>query len=372
MRILRKIIRRIVLSILLRRGYPYQTAAVAVKEIEEDIDKVKDVPFLKKIALYRKGYYSERLKCYRISKDNSLDNYIPEIRYYKLHPINGFYSKWIDDKLTMRYMFDSYRDYLPEYYYQIDSGRITRLVDCQSSYTADIPGIMNLLRDKKMLAVKLKSGTRRQGFNKFSYDDGVYRVNDKVVAEQELIEIMTGMDDYLVTEFLVPYAEYNKIYPRISNPVRVMVINEAKRMRIIAAFIRFYMDDPDDPEEISPEGVYCGVDINEGRLFEPRMYDRDMNMVDIAIHPDTGVVIEGKLKNWDLMKEVLTHFCNDFPQLRYMGLDIIFTEESFKILEINSIPGLHHIQCYYPMLRDDINREFFERLFKEKGMKLLK
>ena len=54
------------------------------------------------------------------------------------------------------------------------------------------------------------------------------------------------------------------------------------------------------------------------------------------------------------------------PQVRYMGLDLIITEEGFKILEINSHPGIFVFQHLYPLLKDGMKKEFFQNLLAEK------
>ena len=366
--IINKVRKRVILKILLNSGYPYATAIIALRELEDDISMVKDISLLKKIILYRKGYFSERLKCYKINEENSLNNYMPELKYYKLHPINGIYSKWIDDKLTIRYIFNSYSRYLPKYYFQILNKRIIRLIDCPKMYTSDISGIMNLLRDKGILAVKLLMGSWGDGFYKFTYSDNLYTINDEEITEQELVKKIASLENYLITEYVVLCEEIRRIFPSGSTPVRVMVINDENGHRIIVGFIRFGTNSTGITT--STGGIFCGIDIDDGTIFNPCQYDEDLNVVDTPIHPDTGVEIKGKIKYWDNMKELLMQISADFPQLCYMGYDIIFTDDSFKIIEINSLPGLEHTQCFYPALKNDDDRKFYSKFFNAQNMKL--
>ena len=63
--------------------------------------------------------------------NNDYSQYISSAQYYGMHPINGMYSKWIDDKLTLKYLCrnSSQNIYLPEYYFMIDGdGRIIVLM----------------------------------------------------------------------------------------------------------------------------------------------------------------------------------------------------------------------------------------------------
>lgn len=365
-----RIKKKAVLKFLLKKGYPYCTGIVAINELEQDMSEVKDISLLKKIVLYRKGYFSERIRCYKINEENRLDKYMPEIKYYKIHPVNGIFSKWIDDKLTIRYIFNQYSQFFPQYYYQIFPGKVTKLIDCPQEYAPDIHGVIKLLEDKGMLAAKLFSGSRADGFCKFVYSEGIYFVNDKEISAQDLIKKIDGLDDYLITEYLMPYEGFNKIFPTISTSIRVIVINDENRPRIVASCIIFRIKKNVFSEKTYQNAIYCGVDINDGTMFGPCRYDTDKNIVYMPVHSDTGEEIKGRIKNWDVMKETLIRLSLDFPQLCYMGFDIIFTEDSFKIIEINSLPGLWHTQCFYPMLKDERNREFFKKHFEARNMKL--
>ena len=46
--------------------------------------------------------------------------------------------------------------------------------------------------------------------------------------------------------------------------------------------------------------------------------------------------------------------------MRYMGFDVAVTEDSFKILEINSLSGLMAAQCKEPLMKDPKTRRVFE------------
>jgi len=51
-----------------------------------------------------------------------------------------------------------------------------------------------------------------------------------------------------------------------------------------------------------------------------------------------------------------------------MGFDIIATEDGFKILEINSHEGIEFNQYYFPYMKHESTRSFFNRLFKMRGI----
>ena len=54
--------------------------------------------------------------------------------------------------------------------------------------------------------------------------------------------------------------------------------------------------------------------------------------------------------------EVLNHL----SFLKFVGLDIVITENGFKIIEINSLPTLLGLQIEEGVLRDDRLKRFFD------------
>ena len=361
-KILKKIVRRIILKILLLNGYAGLSAQLTLDSLEKDLYKNKELSLLEKITLYKKGHCSKLLKYYKLDNEKDYLNYLPQLKYFKLHPINGLYSNWIDDKLTMRYILSPFHDYLPKYYFQIMNGRIIKLLDCPVIYSEDIDGIINLLKDKGEIASKLLFGSRQRGFIKFSYSEKTFFINNKETSEEDLKKMILSMENYLMTEYLIPYSEFHKIFPTCSTPIRITVINDEEGFRIAGSLIRFETNRTAFDDNNRSGGVFCGVDIKDGTLFDPYLADANMNLKATLVHPNTGEELKGKIKNWSSIIEILIKIGEYLPQLSFLGYDIIVTEDSFKILEINSLQGMGIMQVYYPAMENDYNRRFFNKL----------
>jgi len=43
----------------------------------------------------------------------------------------------------------------------------------------------------------------------------------------------------------------------------------------------------------------------------------------------------------------------------YMGWDVVITEAGFKVLEINSLPGISLVQFFKPLLDEERIRKFY-------------
>ena len=107
------------------------------------------------------------------------------------------------------------------------------------------------------------------------------------------------------------------------------------------------------------------VDISSGYFGSGKAVDQG-KLVDSPRHPDTGVLMEGMLPHWSLIKEKITQIGAYIPQVRWMGLDIVITDEGFKIIEINSHPGISFIQYGNPFFKDELSKDFVLQLLEEK------
>ena len=52
---------------------------------------------------------------------------------------------------------------------------------------------------------------------------------------------------------------------------------------------------------------------------------------------------------------------NNLAMVPYMGWDVVITEAGFKVLEINSLPGINLIQFFKPLLAEERIRRFYVR-----------
>ena len=86
----------------------------------------------------------------------------------------------------------------------------------------------------------------------------------------------------------------------------------------------------------------------------------------MEIHPDTNIKINGVLPYWKDIKNKLYEMSRHIPQLSYLGLDVVITNEGFKILEINSHQDIKYIQYYYPLLKDNKASEYYNNILKRR------
>ena len=69
-------------------------------------------------------------------------------------------------------------------------------------------------------------------------------------------------------------------------------------------------------------------------------------------HPDTGVLIEGIIPNWERVKELVLNVAEGIPQLEYFGFDLAVTADGIKFPEINRFPDFPKIETLSPKTID--------------------
>lgn len=365
---MKSMLNKLVKKKLLDLGFSNHYSLIYADYIVDDLEK-KGIPLKKKIWALKHGFRLKTISFCNLT-DTNFKDYISDIDYYSLHPINGFFSHWIDDKITFRYILEPYSNYLPEYYYHLYNDEILKLIDCPEYLGNNIKSIITLLKEKRVLAAKLLNSVGGQGFFKLEFNNLFY-VNNVALSEDELIQkIKTwGIENpggYLITEYLFPCEELSKIWNKSGNALRITVIREKnKSAEIVFSFIRFGTSKTGTTDSTIRGGVTCSVNIDNGRYENATVIEND-EIKDCKYHPDTKVLVEGVIPNWQTIKEKILEISNFIPQVIYMGYDVIVTQEGFKIIEINSHQGISFFQTNKPIMKDDNTREFFAHQLKQK------
>ena len=332
----------------------------------EDFRREKRTTLAQKLWAYRRGFYSSRIPYYGLTEEN-YRHYISDFDYMRLHPINGSYSKWIDDKLTIRYLLAPFAEYLPEYYFHIYKGELLQLPDCPGGTAKGIAGVLELLRDRGGLATKLAAGSRGDGFHKLEYHSGGYWIDRQPSTDQGVRALLTSWLEngvqYLLTEYLQAHNELNATWGEAPGALRLMVGRQkGQTARLMLSF--YHIATSKTGVLNTPGGVSCIVDVETGYYSDGKRHGPE-GLIDTPRHPDTNVLLEGTLPNWALISQKIIEIHTYLPQLRYAGYDVVITERGFKIIEINSHAGLDFLQNFHPVLGDELTRDFFNELLAE-------
>lgn len=346
---------------LKKKGYSDYYISLYDKELEHGLHN-KAFSLKDRKWTYKRGFFPWRIQQYGLTEEN-YKNVISDRDYFYLYPLNNRYRRWIDDKLTMKYVLAPFDRFLPRYYFHIMKDRdIMKLMDCPKEYGHDIDSIVALLEAKGLLAAKMAAGTYGIGFYKLEYKDGSYLANKEAYDKEKFKKFLLSLDDYIITEFVEMHPDLKKINPESVNTIRVTVINEHGNDTIIPfAFMRIGTKRSGVVDNVAKGGMVCKIDVNTGRFYNAQTLKNHV-FTNVEYHPDTHERLEGIVPNWELVKQSLLEMSEYCPQLKWLGYDIAITAEGFSIIEINSHQGLHKAWEYPP----EVSRFLFSELKKKK------
>lgn len=333
------------------------------EEIGQDFWNNRHTTLGQKLWAYRRGFRSSKIIMYGLNEDN-YGQYMSGLDFHRMRSVNGYYRRWIDDKLTMKYVLHAFDEHLPAYYYLLEEGkhlRISKLPDCPVRYGTEANDIIGLLESQGSLAVKLLAGSLGVGFYKLGYENGCYLVNEKPVDRGQLAALLSGLRSYIITEYLTGHSELGAICGYRANSVRVMTMKQVGTPTlIVGALMRFATEESGTVDNISAGGVVALVDIDTGRFFNGRRLAGD-EWQECPIHPDTGIALDGYVPSWKQIKETVTAICNYLPELVWLGFDIMVLDHGYKVIEINSQPGIALHNYYQPIYADQECRHRFKQ-----------
>lgn len=366
-------------------GMDYRWSKMFVKKLADDEKAFPADAQTAKWALER-GFYPGRVALYGLTEENYRD-YMPDFQYFMLHPLNNHFLKWLD-KTTLKYVLNSNgcECTMPEYYAYVENdGSFTYLMDVPADIPKNEDFLLNLLKQKGVLAMKPNSGTSGGlGFIKLELRDGALFENNKLIDTERFIEIRDSMRNYIITEYAHQHSELAKVWPDSECTLRVIMVKNPKESlyeqvtwSCAVSYARFGTAINGGASNLSSGGVGVGFDFETGAYndfaIRYKRYCPDGKWL-LKKHPDTDICWENNaLPDWSKVRVLIDGICRHISSLDYLGLDIIITEDGMKLCEINSHPAIDYEQIMCgPVLKREKIRAFFEHkgLFKHDGKAL--
>lgn len=363
-------------------GMDHRWAGMFVKKLRDDENAFPVADEEKKKWALERGFYPGRIELYGLTEENWKD-YMPDYQYFMLHPLNNHFLKWLD-KTTLKYVLNSNgcESTMPEYYVYVENeqcgGRFTYLMDCPNDIPKDENFLWNLLKSKKVLAMKPNSGTSGGlGFIKLELRGEELYENNKRINMARFVEIRDSMRNYIITEYAKQHTELAKVWPDSECTLRVIMCKNPTEDKYApttwscaVSYARFGTSVNGGASNLSSGGVGVGFDFETGKYkdfcIRYKRYTPDgVWMLDK--HPDTKAEWRTLgLPNWDYVRSKIDSICQQVSSLDYMGLDIIITEEGMKLCEINSHPAIDYEQI---MCGPTLSRPQVKAFFEHKGLR---
>ena len=323
----------------------------------------------KTISIHNSGYSVNDWRSALITKETK-DQYLTTIQYHKMHPMNGEYTKWIDDKLTMKYLCAGtpLDTYMTRYYYLIDAkGTVHKMCDCHQTEgdTSTVEDIVSFLRHEGVLAFKLRSGAIGKGFYKAEYHDDNYFLNGHELCQEDLSIKIKSLRDCLVVEYLRPHPAIAKFCPNVTNTLRYLSVKLNNSHVMLKSFIRFGTKKSGFVENYNKGGILCYID-EQGVFTQGHQFDFNTGADSIIQqHPDNQVRLHDNIPHWSDIQTCVHQFHEYFPMLQYLGFDFVVTDnDEVKILEINSMTSLDSLQLEGSILNSKYGEFFKQKLSK--------
>ena len=202
--------------------------------------------------------------------------------------------------------------------------------------------------------------------------DGVIYENNKSIEISQFNEIRDNVRNYIITEYIHQHSELARIWPNSECTLRVTMFKKPKdtlysnpEWYCAISYARFGTSLSGGASNLSSGGVGVGFDFETGAFYDfsiqYKRFTQDGQWKQKK-HPDYGLPWTGiKLPNWQIVKEQIYKVCEQISSLDYLGFDIIITEDSMKLCEINTHPALDYEQIICgPVLLKNNARIFFE------------
>lgn len=344
---------------LVGEGVMKKWAVYLRKNIVRDWNSCNE-PVKKKIWALEHGFMPSRISLYGLNERN-VNSFLSDIDYFRIHPINNHFAFWINDKITLKYIYSrpipsitnpnkSY-ELMPEYYLYIENdGHFSYLMDTPENISHDENYLVELVKQKGTLALKPSNGGGGFGFVELGYRNGLFYWNGEQIDESTIRERQKTLFGYIVTAFITQNREFDKVWSHSACTLRIIVVKQTNdiytggELDVISSYARFGTEASDGACNMHTGGVAISYDFNTGEYgdFFFRYHGFGPNgQTRWAAHPDTGCILKGeKLPRWQEVKDAVLSACAYLSSLEYFGVDVVVTDNGIQILEINSLPAI--------------------------------
>lgn len=340
----------------------------------------------------RRGFLPNSINLYQLTEEN-YKSYLSDVDYIRIHPLNNHFGFWINDKITLKYIFskpicinkekETWVNLMPDYYLYIENdGHFSYLMESPESIKRDSFYLLHLLQQKKRLALKPSNGGGGFGFVDLQFIEGSIIWNDDEISEEELLTRQNSLNGYIITAFINQHHDFDKIWDKSVCTLRVTAVKQLDdtydggNIDIISSYVRFGTLSSDGACNMHTGGVAIHFDIDTGEYGKfffryPGFGEEGQTQYDS--HPDTGwKPLKGeKIPRHEEVRDAIYTICNYLSSLEYFGVDIVITDDSVQLLEINCLPAISSPQALEgPLLDNPQAAKFFKRKLSEKDSSL--
>ena len=311
-----------------------------------------------KVRAWRLGFRRGHYDLFDLDR-NDHTQYLPDAAVFPQGEVEGQFRRVLVDKVLFSAVMGAHVR-VPEIVAIIARGRI-----CPTGTDLDVRDAKSLITHCERangVFIKPARGIKGKQAHRLEVSPSGIVMNGEAIGLCAMEELLSGLDDFIVTN-VIQQADYaDRIFPRSANTLRIITMQDPDddlRPFIPVATHRFGVNTSAPTDNWARGGVNALIDLATGRLsqalsnpkFDPRTH---------ATHPDTGERIEGVvIPNWPLARQTILDLAGTFGFLTFVGWDVIVTNDGVVVIEGNNPPS-RAIQKWQPFLTDERVRRFFE------------
>lgn len=162
---------------------------------------------------------------------------------------------------------------------------------------------------------------------------------EKLKNEYNILKIYNSImkkEQFLVEEYIIQHKNLTKLYPGSANSLRVFTfLDEKNNVHILEVILR--IGNNGNVDNFSSGGMYSFVN-EKGIVYLPAV-DEKGNV--FCEHPITKEkIVSFKIPNYDKIQPLMKELALVVPSIRYVGWDIVITDNGIVVLEGNQFPGI--------------------------------
>jgi hypothetical protein len=340
-----------------KNGVAFSRIDRVAAELTESFYSVKDMTEEEKIWYIKKGYNPNRKAWFGMNKENYKE-YLSLFDFYnRKNYTYGDLTNLFDNKLMTFFSLQPFKESMPFHYFYIRKGKVLPLQvkEKQNYCSEDIISII----EQRPIVFKRCHGGHGVGFMMVENLRGEFYLNRNRLSREALGALINNLDDYLVTDYIVPSENIQKVIGEGAYAVmRVLTCYDGEDgPQVIGVIVRLGTKKA-GLTQAGHDCIYVGVDMETGRFFNPVYETSDYEFHHLSVHPDTSEPIEGKIADIKTMENLVKKISGHFPMTPYLCFDIIPSDAGFFILEINSHGQPFIVEPYYNVK----NNKYFKKI----------
>lgn len=323
---------------------------------KETCSKIKQSLF-GRLNMIKKGFHGESKIIYQLSGE-SYKHYLSDYKRLKTKFINGKYSFILNNKVVFEHTF---RDYVktPKSFALIEKGKIVPL----GNYITDFDSLIEYINKNNYIVLKPISGGGGAGVIILKKIKEEIYANNKKITINELEKTLNKLDQYFLSEYIHQGDFATSFNQDTLNSMRIVTMVDPYSYEafipIAVQRIGTFKSSPAD--NWTQGGISAEIDINTGIIGKGATYPVDGKVIWHEKHPDNSSEIAGvKIPEWESVKNCILNVANKFPYIKYIGWDVVLTNDGIMVIEGNNCSDVNLLQIHRPLLNDEKVKAFYQ------------